>query len=498
MSVLALLLAVGLTSAMDHGALGMFTWDEAEYASIGWSLTRGEGFAIGGEPNRLRPPLLPLSVAASIGLAGGPSDPVARAPMLLYAVLGLWVVYGCVGRATDRVTGLTASLLLASTPLYRELAPLLLTEVPFICTFTAAVLLFHLGVEERPGWFVGAWTCFGLALLTRYNALFFGPIVAVYLLFAFFMNRRKTMAAIRSRHFWLAPVAAVVVLAPWLLRQHISFGDPLIGFRMASVQLPSYTAELQPANFYLMALPVMLSWPVVLLFLLGIWTTFDKADRVGILSLVAAGAIILLLTPFAHKQTRLVSSTLPFLATVAALGLRHVIMPPLKRLTGARIAWPAVAVGWVILFAVNARATSSTFERNVTLGYPSFVEAMAHLEASSGADETVVSPNPPQVFWYGRRRSSLYPADAGGLRDLLPGTAWGVVTNFERGQPAYVYALLERAEALEDTGGDLIVFESPPFTTVLVRTGLLLRALDTPGSAAPVVSISPAAVRPKR
>jgi len=50
---------------------GMFMWDEAEYACLARSISRGQGFSISGKPDPLRPPILPLTGAAVISLSAG-------------------------------------------------------------------------------------------------------------------------------------------------------------------------------------------------------------------------------------------------------------------------------------------------------------------------------------------------------------------------------------------------------------------------------------------
>ncbi len=71
----------------------MFGWDESEYAALGRSLLRGEGFSISGQPNRLRPPVLPLAAAAGLWLGGAAADDMsARRITLVFSVLAVLAV----------------------------------------------------------------------------------------------------------------------------------------------------------------------------------------------------------------------------------------------------------------------------------------------------------------------------------------------------------------------------------------------------------------------
>jgi hypothetical protein len=55
----ALLIVFVAAYAYTNAAPRMLMWDEAEYASLGRSIARGEGYAISGQPHSLRPPMLP-------------------------------------------------------------------------------------------------------------------------------------------------------------------------------------------------------------------------------------------------------------------------------------------------------------------------------------------------------------------------------------------------------------------------------------------------------
>ena len=54
------------------------------------------------------------------------------------------------------------------------------------------------------------------------------------------MDGRKHLALLRRRAFWLGPLLAVVILLPWFIREYLEFGDPLVGVKIASEQLPNY------------------------------------------------------------------------------------------------------------------------------------------------------------------------------------------------------------------------------------------------------------------
>jgi 4-amino-4-deoxy-L-arabinose transferase-like glycosyltransferase len=183
-AILLLLLFFGALYSTTLTAYGMFVWDEAEYASLGRSVLRGEGFAINGKPNSFRLPLLPLSAAASMLLLNSTSDVIVRLPSLFFSLLALFVVYWCVKTQFDRTTGVVAAALLGLFPYFWRSTPFLLTEIPFLAFFTGAVLFFSFGLYRARHFFYWSWLCFGLALSTRYNAVLLAPIIIAFLVLA--------------------------------------------------------------------------------------------------------------------------------------------------------------------------------------------------------------------------------------------------------------------------------------------------------------------------
>jgi 4-amino-4-deoxy-L-arabinose transferase-like glycosyltransferase len=464
-----LLVLFGGLYASTLNSYGMFMWDEAEYASIARSVARGEGFSIGGHPNSLRPPLLPLAVAATMLLSHSHKDTVLKSVTLAFALLTLFVVYWCVTLECDRPTGLVAASFLGLFPVFWTSTPLLLTEIPFMALFTASVLFFYSGLHRSPRYFHYSWLCVGLSFLTRYTGLLFFPIAAGFLIVALLSRVGEVRDRIRNRNFLISPLWALGILLPWLIRQQITFGDALIGFRQAVRQLPSYIPGVSmPWYFYAAHLPGALSPILILFLLLGIATVAWIRDRFGLHCLFVFAGIILSLSLYRYKEMRLATSALPFMAVVAALGLT-------KQLPSGPLRPPAAAVLVLLLTGIaglNFVATRATFRRTVTLGYPSFLSAMKFLRSRSGPSAVVIGASVPQIVWYADRRAIDFPDEAQ-FKTALESADWVVVTNFERGQRRYVARLTRQALKTNLPPNDGQLFWDQRFLTVVLRASWL-------------------------
>ncbi len=446
----------------------MFGWDEAEYASLARSIVRGEGFAISGRPNSLRPPLLPLTAAAGMRLRGASaSDADVRRVMLIFAVLALAAVYGCTWAQYDRGTALLAAAVLGLSPWFWSATPLLMAEIPFMVSFTCAVVFLYFGLYRDQRFFPWSGLCAGLALLTRYTGLLFGPIAVLFIGVALAGRDRAVRARLRSRRFAAAVVCGAAVLAPWLARQQLAFGDALIGMKQSAVQLPVYAPTLyMPWDYYVRCLPGMLSWMVALFTLLGVVWIGRRRDRFALHCLLAASCIIVWLSCYRYKEPRLVSAALPFLAIVAALGLRQLIP---ERLTLGPAVLLATLMAWIY---VDNSVTAGRLLRGVRVpGDPVLRQAAEFLRQHSAPDALVIAASVPQMHWYADRRVVDFPPRAV-LKSLLERAQWVVITDFEPGQAAYARAL-PTSDAPGGTSPDVARFSDAHCTAVLLKASWL-------------------------
>ena len=147
----------------------MFQWDEAEYATLGRSLLRGDGFSIAGTPNYYRLPVVPAAAAMALALSGGERDAVVLRVTLAFACIALLLVYGFAAAEYGRLTGLAAAALLGMQPAFWESTPFLLTEIPFLAFFGAALFSFHRGLARDPRWLMASAAFAAVALHTRYT-----------------------------------------------------------------------------------------------------------------------------------------------------------------------------------------------------------------------------------------------------------------------------------------------------------------------------------------
>jgi 4-amino-4-deoxy-L-arabinose transferase-like glycosyltransferase len=451
------------------GAYGMFIWDEAEYACLARSVWRGEGLVQNGRTEALRPPLLPLAGALGIAIAGTPGDRALKRVSLAFSLLvllatGLGVL--ATGPERGRLAVLSACAL-GLFPAFWTATPRFLAEPPFAAFFVPAVLLASAGFVRDPRWFPAAWACFGLATLARYTAVLYLPAF-VLVGIASASSKPNLERALASPAFWLAPLAAVAVMAPWLIRQAVAFGDPWIGFRQASGEIQAYAPALSmPAGLYFESLGTSMTWPLLALALVGAWTAARGGDRLVVACLLVAVMQIVFFSAFRYKEVRYIYGAWPFLAVCAGAGLEAVARrAPPERADLLCAGGLLVALGWASL------ATGPVFRLSYANGYPSFVQALELVRERTPRNGLVIAASVPQASWYLDRPVSGFPPEPR-FQALLNQASWVLIVNFEPAQPPYAVALAARLHGEDLRRGAAFRFADSHFSTIAVPASVL-------------------------
>jgi hypothetical protein len=221
----------------------------------------------------------------------------------------------------------------------------------------------------------------------------------------------------------------------------------------------------------------MISWIPVVLLLCGIFWAVRKRERFALHCLLAAVTIIVWFSCYGYKATRMVTSILPFLAILAALGLTKQLLP--ARL-GRSFYYGGLAVCLSAVFVINFLQVRKTLALSVASGYPSFLTAMRFVREQTSPDAVLLGASHTQIFWYTNRRVRRFPKEEQ-LKTALEQSEWVIVNNFEREQPDYAPKLLTLFTRKDIREGYVFTFQDKRFWTVLVRSDVLKQKLEEKG-----------------
>jgi len=200
-----------------------FATDPDGYRRVAENLLEHGCFGHGEVPTAYRPPLYPLLLAPCVACGA-----YARAAIaLLHLAAGVatvWLVFRLAEQWGLGRYAILAAVLVACDPILLAQSTLVMTETPATLLATAALVCLT-AVSERPsaGRAMLAGGCLALAALCRPTFLLWTAAVALALpaLARSWPERLKLFASFM--------VAATVVLAPWVVRNQIRFGRPIVG-----------------------------------------------------------------------------------------------------------------------------------------------------------------------------------------------------------------------------------------------------------------------------
>ncbi len=211
------------------------TSDAHSYHSIGRNLARGIGFAahfpaLSDHATAFRPPIFPLLLAGPYRLFGA-SVGLGRLTSLLVGIVVVLLVERLTSKIGGSIAGLVAAVAVAIYP------PLVVNDVSILAeglSLLLIVLIITAIAEER--WLLAGIET-GLLVLTRHSAQLYALVVAILLLRWLGWKRALGYLGV-----------SVLVVVPWLIRNDIQMGSPVLntanGFNLAA----AYSVEAHDDN----------------------------------------------------------------------------------------------------------------------------------------------------------------------------------------------------------------------------------------------------------
>jgi 4-amino-4-deoxy-L-arabinose transferase-like glycosyltransferase len=198
-----------------------------EYAAIAENLLAGKGYVgLGstGKPQLLFPPLYPFSIALTSLLTSLNTELAARLVSLTMG-LGLAFVLFKIGTLLyDRTVGLMTAVLVGLHPLLVRLSVSVQSEVPYFALVFSGVYCSLRSIDSRSiRWFVGAGVFWGLAYLTRPEAILLLLISSSYLCVISYATRQPWRPILTRLS--LSVIVFALLAAPYIFFLHRSTGQ---------------------------------------------------------------------------------------------------------------------------------------------------------------------------------------------------------------------------------------------------------------------------------
>ncbi|MBD0369748.1 MAG: glycosyltransferase family 39 protein [Pyrinomonadaceae bacterium] len=232
------------------GAGSLAAWDEAIYAQVSKEmLSRRDWLTLHWQykPWFEKPPLLMWMTALFYSLFGV-SEFTARLASALSGLALLWVTY-LIGRLSHgRRVGLLSAIVLLTCYHFLSFSRFGTMDV-MLALFTCVAVYAYLRLreDENQRWWYLIWCSCALALMAKGAG---GIIAPASILLALIFDRRFAYA-VRAKHFWLASLLAVLIVAPWHALMYLWYGrvfvDEYIGYHI--IERSTRTLEGHPSSY---------------------------------------------------------------------------------------------------------------------------------------------------------------------------------------------------------------------------------------------------------
>ena len=199
---------------VHHEQVSDFAW----YYGRGIALASGEGYSVNGIPTAYWPAGYPLFLGGLFYLFG-PIQFIAKFSNVLFFSATIWLTYLFAKKVfRSEAAARIAALLVAICPGQIAYTSILTTEVLFQFLLVLGAVLF-VYAADRPLWWILSGLAWGLATLTKTQALF---VPAIFLLVFLWRKKGFFKAGV------LTYAALLLTVSPWLIRNYEIFGKPLL------------------------------------------------------------------------------------------------------------------------------------------------------------------------------------------------------------------------------------------------------------------------------
>jgi 4-amino-4-deoxy-L-arabinose transferase-like glycosyltransferase len=401
-----------------------------------------------------RPPALPLIWAGFERLGLG--ERAIRASVAAFSLLGVFLLYRLGRELFDRRVGLLAAWLLAVSAPHLFFSQRVLTDVPALALWLAALWLLARACARGGRGAAAAWLAplAVLLVLTRFAHALLIPVLALLLL------ATRARGLWRERRAWLGAAGALALGVAYLVWSAARHGHPFAAWleREAAVS-SSYAAQVgeryaEGPSAYLAWLPSVHLDPILLAALLlalcfAAWDLRARAPgaRRDLLLLLCAGATFASVSAIGHAEARFLLPLLPLLFLLIARALAR-----LYELAARRSA-PVAAIALAVVLGASASLQLARAGQQLRAHAGDFLlhrRVGEWLAEHAPEDARVFAAEPEISQYYSGRSSAWYPATLPELEAAAAAVrpAWLVYVVGERAQPDYVAALVAGREPL--------------------------------------------------
>lgn len=401
---LGLVISLAVVTRFSYFTIHGLWPDEALYAGAAFSLYNLKELSFNYEVWEFHPPLFIFSLAFSYLLLGF-SDFAARVVTPVFGVFSVIAVYYLGSWIHSNKVGVISAFFVTVLPLHWFLSERILLDVPFTVFYTLGIAFFYRGYEEkRTGYLTASGIFIGLAGLTKEAGAIIYLVLVIYLIM-----REGGLSWVKDKSLQILFLVSFLIQVPWYIRNLMVFGKPV-------PHAEPYIIFGGSTFYYLIQLPYLLTVPLLLALLLGIYFSFKLKKRQDLFLILNILVFLAVITYWPEKVPRYFLPAVPFISVLGAMGINE-----WSKLIKSE--HPGIATSLMMIFIIITGVYGLAEGRDLILSkaqdYQGYDRAGEWLVKNTPEDALIITSAYTTVHYYSHRKSVVYPEDKDGLIKIL-------------------------------------------------------------------------------
>lgn len=389
-------------------------WDEAEYLNMAKHWASGVEYL---RYDLVRPIL--FSLVAALFFKISPTEFLPRVFMLVLSISSVIGVYYLGKELYDKKIGLLSSFFASVFYLNLFFTYRLQMDVPSLAFLVFGTLFFYKYFKSNSNkdLYMGA-------ALIAIGTLFKQSTAFVLLAFFLYFLTTEKLNFLKKKEIWVATLIFILIELPYIIWGYIRFNGFVFTQASSSIFFPypgtnNYlTSGYMVLKNYLLLFPTYLSWPLLIIFILGLLSMYkiilgfdiliknkDKnLNRDWFVFLILLIPLIITSILITHNEDRYLIHTFPIIFIISSAFIMVIYNFIKKHNKIIAIIFLVVLLGFNINFQIFSAGYADDLIKSKMYSYLEIKNAGLWLKENTGPNDVIMSQSIHQIEYYSDRR----------------------------------------------------------------------------------------------
>jgi 4-amino-4-deoxy-L-arabinose transferase-like glycosyltransferase len=396
-------------------------WDEAVYMDM----AKDWAFGIEHKFLPVRPVLFSFLIAGFLKIAN--NEFLTRFFLLILSIVSIGGTYYLGKELFDKKVGLLASFIMSVFYLNIFFTYRILVDIHSLAFFTLSAIFFYRYFKNnKPA------DIYLAAIFSSIGTLFKLSTGSILLVVLIYLLITEKLNFLKKKEIWISAIIFNIIFAPYLIWGYFKFGGFVLT-QAAAWNAPKENALSAAVSIffnYLKMFPTYLSWPLLIVCLLGIVGFYrlilgfdlllknkdNSLKRDLYLFLIFLIPIIFVSFMVGHNENRYIIACFPAVFIISGVFMMKVYDSLKKNSKAFGILFLIVILGLTVWFQIQS---ADSLIKNKINSYSQIRDAGLWIKENTSPEDVIISTSAHQVKYYSERTSFLIPTSNEEFLDLL-------------------------------------------------------------------------------